>query len=60
MSPVSVVTIVGDKHIVKAVGTAIVVTIRQLTTYVIIYIVFNVTLNITEGVLCARIHYMSS
>ena len=58
MSPISVVTILLDTLIVKAAGTAIMVAMRQLTTYITIYIVLNVTLNITEGVFCTRVHFI--
>ena len=40
----------------KAAWTASVVAMRQLTPYITIYIVLNVTLNIIQVVLCARVH----
>ena len=42
----------------KAAVTAIVLTMLQFTTYITIYIVFNVTLNITQGVLNTGVHYL--
>ena len=40
----------------KDAGTAIIIAMRQLITCINIYIVINVTLNITQDVLCARVH----
>ena len=34
------------------------VTMRQLTTYITIYIVLNVIFNLTQGAPCARVHYV--
>ena len=46
VSPISVVTTLGDTHVVKAAGTAFITALNEIISYTTIYKVLKATLNI--------------